>query len=80
MALKIKELKGKVSDNKINEAEKLILNIREMINLENYDRLKEQIENLNQLISEINIETSKNKENNISENDNKNNFIDIVSE
>jgi molecular chaperone DnaK len=78
----IKETKEKISQEKINEVEKLITSIKELIKLEKYDNLKFEIDNLNKLISQITSESMTNKNNNdIS--DRKNNvddFIDIQSE
>jgi molecular chaperone DnaK len=74
----LKELKGKISQEKVNDAEKLILKIKELINLEDYDNLKVELENLNKLISQINSETMKKNENNVSENKDKDNVDDFI--
>jgi molecular chaperone DnaK len=77
----LKEFEGKLSKEKVTEINDLILIIRNIVNSEEYEKLKKQIEKLNQLISSIGQNVANTSENQSSDSqkdkDNVNDFIDI---
>jgi molecular chaperone DnaK len=76
----LKEFEGKISEKKVIEINELITNIKQTINLEDYEKLKKQIENLNNLITSLDPNLSKdiNSQANNSKNENIDDFNDNV--
>jgi molecular chaperone DnaK len=77
----LKELEGKISEQKIKEVQECIAKIKETISLEDYDKLKLEVENLNKLITQIGSETVQNNQtessSSQSKKDNVDDFIDV---
>jgi molecular chaperone DnaK len=74
----LKENEGKISKEKIQEVEDKIKTVREILNLENYEKLKLEIESLNKLMSLLISEPSSNNSEQPSNNNNVDDFIDVV--
>jgi molecular chaperone DnaK len=72
----LKELDGKISEQKTKEVQEIIIKIKETINLEDYDKLKIQVENLNKLITQISSDTLRNNETESSSSENKKDNVD----
>ena len=72
----LKESEGKISEQKIKEVQEIILKIRETISLEDYDKLKIQVENLNKLMTQISADKLENNEVQSSSSDNKKDNVD----
>jgi molecular chaperone DnaK len=80
----LKEFEGKISKQKNEEVNEIILNIKETINKEDYAKLKTQFQILNKLMSQISSELTNNNETATSDSKNKNSnvddFIDVTNQ